>query len=379
MIPLNKPNRKSVNGEYGDYVDYVDFISSNFHGMNSYIFSSAGDGLHSIYKSLYKERGTLRVGVSPLACFQAIYPIVLNGHIPIFIDIDSDTFNMDINDLVKLPAIDVLEVIHFGGNPNEMDIICKWAQSKHVLLVEDCAQALGAFYKDKMVGNFGDYSVFSLMKNLYSISGGLLLSKNNMRSVYSSLPQHVILYKTMKRFIESRCSYKEYNVYNILYYILLLLKERGRKSIHGNCFQLTDKIVEEVTGCINQINHYNALRVKNAEYMINLIDDSKYMVQQVIKDGKTNRNRLLFKSIEVPAISVIKYLRKKGIAANNLTQNYLNGYQSNIKEDSILSGYCGSSDISCYERTFPFIFSIPNSPFLVKDEMKYITESLNNL
>ena len=137
--------------------------------------------------------------------------------------------------------------------------------------------------------------------------------------------------------------------------------------------------MKEVVACMSQITDYNTVRVTNAEYMVNLIDDSKYVVQQVIEGGTSNRNRLLFKSVNIPAIDIIKYLRKHGIAANNLTQNYLNGYQPNVKEDSVLSGYCNSSDIQCYENTFPFIFSIPNSPFLSKEEMNYITKLLFKL
>lgn len=117
MIPLNKPCIKSASGKYGDYAD---FMFSNFRGLNSYVLSSAADGLHLIYKSLYEKRGTLKVGVSPLACFQAIYPIVQNGHIPVFVDIDDKTFNMDIDNLMKYPVVDVLEVIHLGA------ILMKW-------------------------------------------------------------------------------------------------------------------------------------------------------------------------------------------------------------------------------------------------------------
>lgn len=376
MIPLNKPCIKSASGKYGGYAD---FMFSNFRGLNSYVLSSAADGLHLIYKSLYEKRGTLKVGVSPLACFQAIYPIVQNGHIPVFVDIDDKTFNMDIDNLMKYPVVDVLEVIHFGGNPNEMDVLCEWARNKHVLLIEDCAQALGAYYKGKMVGNFGDYSVFSLIKNLYSISGGLLLSKGMMTHTYPLLPEQIVLYKRIMRFLEAHCSYKKCNLYNILYYILLSIKERGGGYINEKCFQLSDTVMKEVVACMSQITDYNTVRVTNAEYMVNLIDDSKYVVQQVIEGGTSNRNRLLFKSVNIPAIDIIKYLRKHGIAANNLTQNYLNGYQPNVKEDSVLSGYCNSSDIQCYENTFPFIFSIPNSPFLSKEEMNYITKLLNKL
>lgn len=129
--------------------------------------------------------------------------------------------------------------------------------------------------------------------------------------------------------------------------------------------------MKEVVACMSQITDYNTVRVTNAEYMVNLIDDSKYVVQQVIEGGTSNRNRLLFKSVNIPAIDIIKYLRKHGIAANNLTQNYLNGYQPNVKEDSVLSGYCNSSDIQCYENTFPLFFLFPILLFIERRNELY--------
>lgn len=49
------------------------------------------------------------------------------------------------------------------------------------------------------------------------------------------------------------------------------------------------------------------------------------------------------------------------------------------KKTLYFPGIVNSSDIQCYENTFPFIFSIPNSPFLSKEEMNYITKLLNKL
>ena len=94
MIALNRPydvtkglevrgERFEVNGERDIRLTY-----------------SSREGLNVIYRKLYEERGAMRVAVSPLTCFIAIYPIVANGHVPVFVDIDAETLNMDEEKLV---------------------------------------------------------------------------------------------------------------------------------------------------------------------------------------------------------------------------------------------------------------------------------------
>ena len=99
MIPLSKTGYCHTHIE-GNYLD------SHFTGRYAHILSNAGDGLNIAYRHLYETRGRLRIGVSPLACVLAIYPIIQNGHIPVFIDIDPQTFNMDSRKLLNMEGID---------------------------------------------------------------------------------------------------------------------------------------------------------------------------------------------------------------------------------------------------------------------------------
>ena len=89
-----------------------------------------------------------------------------------FIDISKSTLNIDLDSLHKLtPTPNVLIVVHFYGNPCDMDAIMLWANKNNVSVIEDCSHAHGATIKNKKLGTFGDIGVFSL-QGAKAISAG---------------------------------------------------------------------------------------------------------------------------------------------------------------------------------------------------------------
>lgn len=374
MIPLNKAGYFFADSTH-------DYLSKHFIGYNTYILSNAGDGLNLAYQKLYEERGSLRIGVSPLACVLAIYPIVMNGHIPVFIDIDSETFNMDAQKLISRNDIDAVEVIYLGGNPCEMDIICKWAKDNGKIIIEDCAQALGSFYDGVEAGNFGDYAAFSLIKNLLETTGGLFVSKQIVDTCgFKQIPLHVIAYRELKRFLESHTSHNGYNPWNFLYRILLQIKESKGQRVTKEVHRLDDKRSNYLIGRFSNIKELNARRINNANEIIKGLDSSRYQVQKILPKGVSNRNRLFLRIISGgDAQTTIGRLRKKGIAANNLTQHYLNGFQPHILKDNLLSDFYHKKDLEVYDAIFNAIIAVPSSPYLSSSEKKHIIDTLNNI
>ena len=171
MISLNRPICVyELNGS-------GNFFQENYAGYNYSLLFASRDCLNLIYKDLYEKYGKLRVLVSPLTCFIALYPIVSNGHIPVFADINPCTLNIDENNIIGRKDVQVLQIIYLGGNPVDLQKIMPWVRENNIILIEDCAQALGSSYNGQMLGTFGDYSVFSMVKNLHATAGGLLLSK----------------------------------------------------------------------------------------------------------------------------------------------------------------------------------------------------------
>ena len=101
---------------------------------------------------------------------------------PIFCEVKEDTFCMDPNDIIKkiTPRTKAIMVVHLGGNSCEMEKIIKISKKYNLKVIEDCAQAPGVKYKNKLVGKFGDVGVFSLTetKNISCGEGGLLITNN---------------------------------------------------------------------------------------------------------------------------------------------------------------------------------------------------------
>ena len=373
MIPLNKPGylRQTSNSDY---------LSTYNHIYHSMIFATAGDGLNMIYRTLKEQYGKMKIGVSPFACFQAIYPIVANGHTPVFIDINRATFNMDTDKLLIHDDLDAVEVIHLGGNPNEMNKICSWAAQNNNIIIEDCAQAMGASFANKQLGTFGEYAVYSLIKNLHTIAGGLVLSKRTLPIENLPKVSNLLLkYREIKKLLESHSNNHNLNPWNWAYWMLLKIKEKGVPALSTNIYMLDDSLEEELRKAINNIEVLNKKRLANASYIISHVNTSKYTVQATPTGGVSNRNRLLFSIKEPLAETTIKQLRKAGIAANNLTQNYLRGFQPHISKDNVLKYYYQERELKCYNSIFNHVIAVPCSPFLTYTEMNFIINTLNQL
>jgi dTDP-4-amino-4,6-dideoxygalactose transaminase len=116
-------------------------------------------------------------------------PIMYQGAIPVFVDSEVDTWNMDpallrqaIEDRIKKTGKKpkVIIVVHLYGMPAKMDEIMAISRELQVPVIEDAAEALGSTYKGKKCGSFGDFGILSFNGNkiITTSGGGALLSNN---------------------------------------------------------------------------------------------------------------------------------------------------------------------------------------------------------
>jgi len=105
--------------------------------------------------------------------------IALRGAVPVFIDIRSDTLNIDetLIEAAITPKTRAICVVHYAGISCEMDTILAIAMSHNLYVIEDAAHAIGASYKGQMLGGIGDLGAFSFheTKNISCGHGGALL------------------------------------------------------------------------------------------------------------------------------------------------------------------------------------------------------------
>ena len=111
-----------------------------------------------------------------------VNPVVYEGGIPIFIDTEYDSWNMDPVALAKAfeiyPEVKLVVTAHLYGTPGKIDEIRAIADKHNALIVEDAAESLGATYKGKQTGSFGDYCCISFNGNkiITGSSGGMFLT-----------------------------------------------------------------------------------------------------------------------------------------------------------------------------------------------------------
>ena len=142
----------------------------------------AGERLYGISNLGKGSLCDKRVFCSDLTFCATVNPITYEGGIPVFIDSERDTWNMDPVALEKAfeiyPDVKLIVFANLYGTPSKMDEIRAIAKKHNALIVEDAAESLGATYKGKETGTFGDYNCISFNGNkiITGSSGGMFLT-----------------------------------------------------------------------------------------------------------------------------------------------------------------------------------------------------------
>ena len=175
----------------------VEALEKNFaeHMGADYALSMSGGGpaLHTAVMASGAKAGD-EIIVSPYTWGQTVSCILQHNCIPIFADIDPGTFNLDpasIEERIS-PYTRAIIVVHIFGNPADMDPIMDIARKHDLVVIEDCAQAVGAKYKGRFVGTFGDFGCYSIGsgKNMVGGEGGMILTNSHRRLQEAALYGH---------------------------------------------------------------------------------------------------------------------------------------------------------------------------------------------
>ncbi|MFZ3354899.1 MAG: lipopolysaccharide biosynthesis protein RfbH [Xanthobacteraceae bacterium] len=113
------------------------------------------------------EDGALKPGDEVITCATGfpttVNPLMQNGLIPVFVDVELGTYNIDVKQLeaAKSERTRAIVVAHTLGNPFDLGAVTAFAKKHNLLLVEDCCDALGATYGGRKVGTFGAMGTLS--------------------------------------------------------------------------------------------------------------------------------------------------------------------------------------------------------------------------
>ena len=166
----------------GANINEVERITCEKVGCGYAVALSAGTAALHMAVKLAGVRPGDKVFCSDMTFDVTVNPVVYEGGVPVFIDTEYDTWNMDPVALEKAfdlyPEVKVVVVAHLYGTPGKIDEIKAVCKKHHATLIEDAAESLGASYKGKQTGSFGDYNIISFNGNkiITGSAGGMLLT-----------------------------------------------------------------------------------------------------------------------------------------------------------------------------------------------------------
>ena len=166
----------------GANINEVERLACEKVGCKYAVALSAGTAALHLAMKLAGVKPGVKVFCSDMTFDATVNPVVYEGGIPIFIDTERDTWNMDPVALEKAfelyPEVKIVVVAHLYGTPGKIDEIKAVCDKHGAIIVEDAAESLGATYKGVQTGTFGSFNCISFNGNkiITGSSGGMLLT-----------------------------------------------------------------------------------------------------------------------------------------------------------------------------------------------------------
>ena len=166
----------------GKNINEVEKLAVEKVGCKYAVALSAGTAaIHMAVKLAGVKPGD-KVFCSDMTFAATVNPITYEGGVPVFIDTEYDTWNMDPKALEKAfelyPDVKLVVAAHLYGTPGKIDELKAVAEKHGAKIIEDAAESLGASYKGKQTGTFGDFNAISFNGNkiITGSAGGMFLT-----------------------------------------------------------------------------------------------------------------------------------------------------------------------------------------------------------
>jgi dTDP-4-amino-4,6-dideoxygalactose transaminase len=275
-------------------------------GIKNVIGTSMGrTALYAVLKAIeVKEHD--EVIIPAYICEVVPNAIIKAGGTPVLVDINENNFHISLSHLTSLINEKTRAIIinHPFGVPEKIDEILEIInkQPGKIFLIEDAAQALGAEYKGKKIGSFGDAAIFSLAKNMINIGGGAVVTNNQVieESVRKYIHESRELSIVNKVFFGFFSFFDTYSVNSkICYFMNNLLKKIPNKVMFArNNYDSSLKIPDNLSMSILQaylamvqiktLDKFNIQRTLNEQF---LIDELKTCESIGLFESDTSESR----------------------------------------------------------------------------------------
>jgi len=166
----------------GNYVEDFEIEFARYIGTKYAIAVNSGTSALSLAVAALQVGTGDEVILPPYTFVASANGILQQNAIPIFADVDKETFNLDPRKLESKISdkTRVIMPVHMLGQPCDMDPIMEIARKHNLFVIEDAAQAAGAEYKGRKTGSIGDVGCFSfyMNKNMTSAEGGMVVTND---------------------------------------------------------------------------------------------------------------------------------------------------------------------------------------------------------
>jgi dTDP-4-amino-4,6-dideoxygalactose transaminase len=273
----------------GETVATLEKELAEFCGVKHAIGVASGtDALHLALRACGIKPGD-EVITSPFSFVATAEAIAYCGARPVFVDIDPKTFNIDPDKIEKkiTPSTKAILPVHLFGQPCEMDKLLEIAGKHGLVIIEDCAQAIGAEHNGQKVGSFGSAGSFSFFptKNLGCFGDGGLVTTND-----DTIAQEI-------KVLRGHGSRKTYH-YDIIGYNSRL-----------DAIQAAVILIK-----LPHLNNYSRLRNRNA----NIYHKNLRALEGITLPFQSSKSKHVFNQFTIRVKerdSLFEYLKVKGIGA----------------------------------------------------------------
>jgi len=168
-------------GEGEEVVAFERELAARFCTSRVMAVNSATSALHLACHMSVDGSPDAEIITTPMTCLATNAPIILNGARIVWADIDPLTGNIDPAEIEPLitDKTRAIMMVHWGGNPCDIDRICEIGRAHRIRVIEDAAHAMGATYQGKPIGQQSDFVAFSFqaIKHVTSVDGGCLICR----------------------------------------------------------------------------------------------------------------------------------------------------------------------------------------------------------
>lgn len=333
----------------GKYVTEFEKAFASYCGMKYGVAVCNGTvAIHLALTALGIGKGD-EVIIPAFTMIATAFAVCYTGAVPVFVDADKDTWNIDTNKIEEkiTKRTKAIIPVHIFGNPCNMEAICKIADKYHLYIIEDAAEAHGAEYNGKKAGSFSSIGCFSFFanKNLTTGEGGMVVTDDE--ELYNKC-----------RYFKNMC------------FPLNGPRNYSHDDIGFN-YRMSNLHAAIGLAQVEKADEYRSLRIRNANIYKEMLNDCPGIIFQ--SDEPNSLNVHWMNAIVVDPVKyghtkedLISYLKTKGIDTRLL-------FKSMAKQKSLSDYGCDcSEDYPITDWLTENGFYLPSASKLEREQIEWI-------